>query len=690
MTRRLLLATAATCALIRPAWADDVGKVFNLGEVVASAPTDDGPSLGGSTVTQDDLRQFDRNSLDKAMTLVPGATVSEVGGRNESDVWIRGFDRWRVPLYIDGIPVYLPADNRIDFSRFTTADIAEIQVTKGFTSVIDGPGALGGSINLVSRQVTKPFEGDARLGSSFDQTGAFNGFTTDLFTGTKQDKFYVQIAGTENYKNHWRLSDDYTAGPFENGGNRNQSDSNDYKINFKAGLTPRDGDEYSINVIDQVGQKDTPPPDDAVPASAAKFWTWPAWDKQSVYWLSQTGIDDRGSTVKTRVYYDRFYNVLDIWDDVNYNTMTSTSAEISTYDDRAIGGSVELSEQLFHGQDNVKAALHYRWDEHKAQNDTNINTGQWLEEPTLRDSEATYSAALENTFHPTKDWDLTLGASYDYRQMLHAEDFDTLAAVHGTIPSPYGYMVNYPLSDKHAVNSEAAVAYHYAEGGVAHVSVSDRTRFPTLFEMYSSKFGTSVGNPYLLPESSINYEAGVSQTFGGTKLGANVFLSHMMDAIESVSVYFPALGKSYNQSQNVGAETHRGFELEASTPVTPTLDVGGNYSFLYRQVLNHIAVATDTPRNKVFTYANWRPVEGLSVVPSVELDGKRWLQSAANTSYYYYGGDAVVANLKAAYDLTHAVQVEAGVNNLFDVNYVIEDGYNAEGRNFFTNVRVKF
>ncbi len=35
---------------------------------------------------------------------------------------VRGYDVRQVPLYIDGIPVYVPYDGYVDFSRFTTAD----------------------------------------------------------------------------------------------------------------------------------------------------------------------------------------------------------------------------------------------------------------------------------------------------------------------------------------------------------------------------------------------------------------------------------------------------------------------------------------------------------------------------------------------------------------------------------------
>src|SRR6202012_1075625 len=134
--------------------------------------TGGGVSLGGTTVTQADMQQFNRDTLDRAFVLASGTSVSLVGARNETDIWIRGFDRWRVPLYQDGIPVYLPYDDRIDFARFSTIDLASIQISKGFASVIDGTGAMGGSVNMVSRLVERPFEAEARYQDVVDSRAA--------------------------------------------------------------------------------------------------------------------------------------------------------------------------------------------------------------------------------------------------------------------------------------------------------------------------------------------------------------------------------------------------------------------------------------------------------------------------------------------------------------------------------------
>ncbi len=691
MRKTMLLATAASCLCAVPAYADDSGAVFDLGEVTTTAPASGGTESGGATVTQDDMREFHRDTLDQAVQLVPGTSLSAVGARNETDIWIRGFDRWRLRLSQDGIPIYLPADNRIDFSQFTTGDIGEIQVTKGFTSVIDGPGAMGGSVNLVSRQVTKPFEADVRVGSSFDSDGAFNGFVSDAFAGSRQQNWYFQGAVSENYQNHYRLADGFQPGTFENGGNRDNSYHQDYKLNFKVGYVPDALDEYSLNVISQIGHKDNPLPDTLVPASgpnAPKDWTWPAWDKQSLYWLSNTALDEIGSYVKVRAYGDRFYNALSSFDNANFSSQSSPKSFDSRYNDYALGGNVEYSQMLLGGQDDVKTALHYRWDQHNAWEATNAQSGgPWYSQPWLRDEENTYSAAIENTYHPLRTWDVITGVSYDYRQMLQAEDWETYSSVPSS--GPYGYILHYPVSDNHAVNPELAVVYHYSASGAAHASVSERTRFPTLFEMFSSRFGTVVGNAYLQPEKSDNVETGISQQFGDSKVGVNLFHSRIMSAIDQVPVTIAGYGTT-TQNQNVGTEEHDGFELEGKTMLSRTLILGGNYSYLERQITNHVAVATDTPKHKLFAYLNWMPIAELSVVPSVELDSKRWMTSAANSYYYLRSGDCALANLKVSYQLNDSLSIDVGANNLFDENYVVEDGYNAEGRNFYTDLRMKF
>jgi iron complex outermembrane receptor protein len=169
----LSVSLAGTAAAADANDADQGNSLAGLEQVTVYAPGNTGGvSLGGASVTRTDMQQFNRDTLDRAFVLASGTSVSLTGAGNETNISIRGFDRWRVPLYQDGIPVYLAYDNRIDFSRFNTIDLASVDVSKGFASAIDGPGAMGGSVNLVSRVASKPFEGEARHEEVLDSHGS--------------------------------------------------------------------------------------------------------------------------------------------------------------------------------------------------------------------------------------------------------------------------------------------------------------------------------------------------------------------------------------------------------------------------------------------------------------------------------------------------------------------------------------
>jgi iron complex outermembrane recepter protein len=201
-------------------------KVFELGRlndvvtVIGEAPDAD---MTDNTVTIEDVWTFNRNTLDEAIKLVPGvtSTLDGTGRRNERGIYVRGFGRWQVPLSIDGIRIYLPADNRLDFNRFLTQDLSEIEVQKGYVSVLDGPGGMGGAINLITRKPTAPFETEFRAGAGEGVEDAY------LRIGSLHESLYVQGSVSYLDREYWDLSDDFVPTSIENGGERNSSDNRD-------------------------------------------------------------------------------------------------------------------------------------------------------------------------------------------------------------------------------------------------------------------------------------------------------------------------------------------------------------------------------------------------------------------------------------------------------------------------------
>ncbi|WP_372399350.1 TonB-dependent receptor [Azospirillum sp. HJ39] len=663
-------------ALAAGTTADTAPGVFTLGQINVAAEAG-GQTVGGSSLSAEDMETFNKQTLDQAMDLVPGVASSSTGGsRNERLVYVRGFDRFQIPVMMDGVRVYLPADNRLDFGRFLTPDLSEIQVSKGYASVLDGPGAMGGAINLVTRKPTRELEGELRTGLSFDNASALGGYTTYGRVGTRQERFYLQASGTRTETTHSRLTDGFKAVAAENGGNRDQSQTADWQANLKAGFTPNDTDEYSLNFLKQSGKKGAPLNINDTVANQ-RYWSWPYWDLQSVYWLSNTRLGT-ASYAKTKLYYNTFRNGLYSFDNQAMSVQRTSKSFRSYYDDKAYGGSVELGTDLI-PMNSLKGALHVRRDDHREWQRLYSPTN--FVEPKQRALEDTYSVALENSFHATGALDIVLGVSHDWRRLHKAQDWSGTAT---------GSMINYRLADSDATNGQGAVIYRFSPTGEAHASISARSRFPSIFERFSTRFNGVTSNPDLKPERAVNYEVGASERFGKTRIEAALFLSRLRDVIANSPI--TVNGQSTVQSRNLASGLYRGLETGIGTSLTPTLDVGGTYTLTVRSLSDPNVPnmkAVGTPNHKLFLHADWRPTEQLSIVPSVEAASGRYSQSTSGTVFLGNGG-YVLTNLQASYVLTANAALSAGVRNLFDATYSLADGFPEPGRTMFVNARYSF
>lgn len=653
--------------------------VFDMGKIEVVGSIEGRPGVGGALLTREQIWTFDRKSLDQAVNVVPGvvSTMDANGRRNESDVFVRGFGRWQVPLMVDGVRIYLPADNRIDFARFLTADIAEIQIQKGYASVIDGPGAMGGAINLVTRKPAKPFEAEGSFwtGGRGDAEG-WNGY---VMVGTRQPRFYVQGSANYSDRDYWTLSGNYepTANSLQPSGRRQSSDASDSRFNVKAGWTPNETDEYTVNYVKQLGEKGAPlnvlnnPP---VPANA--YWRWPYWDIQNTSFLSRTQLGS-AAYVKTKVYYNTFSNGLDAFDDATYTTQSLNGRFRSPYDDQAYGVGVEVGRTRWRSN-TVKAAFLYRNDMHSEQQ-TNRPTHPTLSttEPLQEQSQYTWSLALEDTVNIRPNLDLVAGISVDKYAITKAEEFNAARGV-----------FEYPKGGAEAFNWQTALVWRHSRSGEVHASVSDRSRFPVIFELYSTRFGTATPNPDLGSERATNVEFGWKGTaVGRLRLEATFFYSDVRDLIQTV-----VLPDTTTQTQNVGDGQFYGAEFAVDAQVLPSLSVGGNYTSLSREIVDPLLPnlrPTGVPTHKAFLYAAWRPIPSLTLTPSLDLAGDRWSDvNPAPAFPYVRTGQYALLNLAAEYAAGRNFDFVFGLKNLTDDNYALAWGFPQPGRTFYIKTRL--
>lgn len=679
--------------------------VFTLGEISVLGQRESDP-IATTTLDKEDMWDFSQDTLLDALNVIPGVFVEEgTGTRNEPTISVRGQDvtqaggrggAWRVPVMMDGIRVFLPADGGMDSDRFMMPDLAEIQVSKGYVSVLNGPDGLAGAINLVTKKPLRKLEGELRLSANFDRNLEYNGYVGYARVATRQDKFYVQVAGTSRDSNGWTLSRDFKPAANENGGHRDYSDKKDWRGSFKVGFTPNDTDEYSLNYVHQEGEKHGLHP---VTGGMGQAWDWPAWDTSSLYWLSHTQLGAK-SYVKTRAFYNTFENTLTAFT----NTTRRVKNWTSYYDDNAVGASIEAGTDLLPLQ-TLKGSFHYRRDYHSERDYTHATNSY---EPWQKNIVNVYSVALEDTVHIIPKLDLVLGISRDRMKVEKAQEM--FSGVLGDFPdTPNHYATNY----------QGALIYRYRDTGKAYISAQDRTRFPTNFERFSATLGGNVqSNVNLEPERGRNFEVGIGDRIFPWLYGeVSLFHSRVKDAIESVYLYSNAAGTThYTQRQNVGDATFKGVETSFVLNLVDTLDIGGNFSYIHSEVNNRygtrtgwitaggggpgvtlspLKVRSTTPKYKAFLYAKWQALPGLKITPSVSFNGKRWSQDDL-TGDYARSDDYVLAHIKAEYKINpkwiggQDVDVSLAMRNIFDKNWFARTGYPQEGRNFIFSLRYQF
>lgn len=677
--------------------------VFELGQIIVYGGTDKQSDIGGQSISQsvvsaDDVHKSNRNTLDDALTTTPGVEVANTGGsRNERLIFVRGFDRFQVPLYVDGVRIYLPADNRIDYGRFLTPDLAEIQIQKGYVSVLSGPGGMGGAINLVTRKPTRELEGEIRTGVDVGNTGKVAAFTTSGSVGTRQENFYLQASGSYRNSDGWFLSRHYDpvtigGGVVEDGGRRDFSNVRDWRANVKAGFTPNATDEYVISYTHQEGEKGAPysvhepvrgitsqPPG----TTYQRNWNWPYWNIGSLAFNSNTAIGDQ-SYIKSKVYYNSFDNLLSAYDDAKFDKRVTTRSFDSYYKDHALGFSLEGGTDLIE-KNTLKTALHFRRDVHNEQQLAAPGLSGSVMEPWQKTIQDTWSIAAEDTFHATDKLDFVGGISYDRMSIVKAEEF-------GGTPVPKLY--TNPLADGDAFNWQMAAICRQSDASEFHASISSRTRFPTLFELYSTRFGDAIANPDLKAEGATNYEVGwAGRPTETLKLGGSLFYSDLKDVIQGVAVPLPGdPTKTTHQNQNVGDGRYYGVELYGEWEALANLTLGARYTYLHRQLTDPIRPElrpVGTPDHSAYLYAEWLPWEDLTVSPGVELYSSRWSTDRLENNFFQTKGFALV-NLTMNYRLRENMSFDFGVRNILDTDYQLADGFPEAGRTFFLSSAVTF
>lgn len=635
----------------RPGGAFQLGRIeVNVNATALQVPT-------AVTLEESDYRLRNLPKTADALNLLPGVTIQRVGPRNERGVYVRGFDFRQVPLYMDGIPVYVPYDGYVDLDRFLTYDVSEIQVAKGFTSPLYGPNAVGGAINMISKEPTSKLNLD--LGSGYASGDQVHGF---LNAGTRFRKFWAQGGFAWLSSDTFPLSGGFQVTALQPDHDRRNAYQTDNKGRIRVGWTPNDRDEYTFTYAKQNGEKGNPPYAGTDSSVRARYWQWPQWDKESFYFIGNKSLGE-STYFRARFYYDKFNNVIRAYDNANYNTQTLPSSFISPYDDDTYGTTSDFGTKLGKWQ-TVKLSLYFKDDTHREGN---------VGEPERAFRDQTYSFGFQDTIQIATRTSAILGFSADHLDVLNAENYVSPA------------ILPFPKNNVWAYNPQIGLFHALTESAKIHFTYAHKTRLPTIKDRYSYRLGQAVPNPDLREERSDHFELGYSQLIGTRSyLEAAVFRSNISNSTQRFYVQ-----PNVYQLRNLGEARYLGAEFGVRSSLTSALQVSANYTYLSRRnQTNPATILLDSPRHKVYTTATYRIHRRVTTFADLTYEGGRW--NANDAGRVLHASNFALVGLGGTAEIYRNAELQLGINNLLDRNYFYVQGYPEEGRNFYVNVRYHF
>jgi outer membrane cobalamin receptor len=599
-----------------------------------------------SVVSAADIVARGATTVAEALKTVPGLSLSSRGAEgSQVAVSIRGSTTNEVLVLVDGQRVNDALTGLVDLSNIPLDNVERIEVMRGGGSSLYGGDAIGGVVNIITKRKSYPvsllFENGSYIpttsvvgyGSSETTQNASAASLVDsqkvaMSWGPKLGDVMLRLSGSAT-----RADNAYT-----------YIDSNeDQRMRQNDGLLAADASvgatmalgagTLSADVAGTYGLKGSP-------------------GTQSTPTPDATETDADMNAV-ARFSAERFLSdllSLDVSLRADYATIDYVDA-----DDSANDGHHKIS--TIAGEASQRAYL-----------SDAVTLAYGLS--------GSYAAASSDVFgSPTRvssaafaEADYIVGAlsirpslRYDYYSDFFAED-------------PTG-----------GIGAALGASYALSSLDTLKLNLSRAYRVPTFEDLYWPSLDGAEGNPDLKPETAYEANLGYERKGETFTSSTTAYIRYLRDAI----LWQPGDDGVWRPS-NYGAALYPGIEEQIDVKLQGGYKASVNYSYLYSYVLSgDLALSDDKrlPMTPVHSLKGVLSYEGPRVTWSttVQYASLRYLKTA-NVAYLsdYFTLDAIVR-----WKATETMSVYAAIDNLFDEQYEIVDGYPMPGTKIRLGIELK-
>ncbi len=601
-----------------------------------------------TVVTRDDIEKTHAQNLAEALKYVPGVQLKPIHGKTGEGVWIQGFDPDRVLILVDGNPVSPSTGSTVDVTQVAIGDVERIEIIKGATSALYGTSAMGGVVNVITREPTANFRvsADVSGGNWGEQSEKDNPLAKkhgNFEVSTKQDKWYGQVVADLTESDGFKAPD--TPGKSTQGwhGHKNTV-SGKFQYAFdndlKVTLMPRYFDEDAATLENVVV---------------------PGFGNRTEEYRDKTQVTNIAAVVEQSLKNDWNWKVRAMWE--GFDNDSNKASHRKTFTDHS-----EAAAQLdmpFGDSHLVTVGAEFQYDYMDVKN---LSTG--TQEVADETKEST-SVFAQDSWFVTPNLEVLPGARFhnDSRDGSH------LAPMLNAMYSRQDWLPG-------RVNIRAGVGNGY--------------RTPNLKELYylfdHSQLGYVVqGNKDLKPESSISYQLGLEWVFPDDgSLGVSLFHNDIDDLIAEAlnpNKVGPN-GAAVYEYQNIEKAMTEGVEVVFRKPLGSYFRLDASYNYLNARDVDTKKVLVERPEHEaklgLDTYL-WKVV---TVTVKMNYESDQYLDEANNTvSPGFTTWDAIVN-----YDINQDWRLYGGIDNLTDVQRKFDgtDFRPEAGRYVYLGVRFQY
>ncbi|WP_409306966.1 TonB-dependent receptor [Pectobacterium sp. B1J-3] len=624
-----------------------------------------------SVVSQDELSKRKYNDLAEALSDVEGVDVRSTTGKTGGlDISIRGMSSDYTLILVDGIRQNGTADVTPNgFGAMNTSfmpplsAIERIEVIRGPMSTLYGSEAMGGVVNIITKKVAKEWSGTATLEHTFQEDTDYGDASKFSFYSSGalvEDSLGLALRGSIFRREASEVTN--SSGELLNQRGANPVKSDNYLLGGK--LSWQVNDKNTLWLDGEIANQ--------------------KYDNKE----NQLGTIGVVGGYEDTLRYQRRKVTLGSDNQLDFGTWNSSLS----YNQTENKGRLITSDSV---PDNSSAA-----GDKRLLKNTNIMLDTKLVAP-LGDSHL-FTVGGQYWNATMKDGIVLANSGGKFEQdywSLFAEDewrlLDSLAFTGGA---------RYEYNDTFGghVSPRAYLVWNVMDELTVKGGVSTGYKTPSLAQLHNGISGvsgqgtvTTIGNPDLKPEESVNTELGVYyEHYSGFGANATVFQNRYRNKISSLTV-----DDFSSTHTNVGKASTEGVELATTIPLwSDSWTMNLNYTFTdseQKDGKNKGARLTNTPKHMANARVNWDVNEKLSTWLKAEYRGKtaRYTQNYGSltdgqkAAYDDKGADFksyTVFNLGGSYKLSKDVTVNGAINNLFDKDFSSGVRTYGTGRGAFT------